>query len=412
MQRFAGAVIHIMDNLKKINFLTSQISDFNLFLEQNPLEPFSEDVVTYLNALSKKINQNPKTRIYPDVATFAFFCRKANILQLKNKYFDKSLRLGRGLLFHIAPSNVPVNFAFSLVVGILSGNLNIVKVPSKKFDQVEIIADAIKDLGQGSEYSKISDRIVLLRYDRENLATQEISSVCDVRIIWGGDETIKQVRRNELPPRSFDITFADRYSLCVINSDKFVEEGDVDGVANGFYNDTYLFDQNACTSPHLIIWTGNRENIDSAKNIFWGALYKILETRYDVQPVSAIDKLTALYSHSITGSKLNLEEHSDNLIYRVKLDELQENIDNFSCNSGYFYEYDAGSTEEISGIVNRRYQTLSYYGYTKNELSDIIKSIKPVGIDRITPIGKTMDFSLTWDGYNLINILSREVEIT
>jgi len=34
-----------------------------------------------------------------------------------------------------------------------------------------------------------------------------------------------------------------------------------------------------------------------------------------------------------------------------------------------------------------------------------------VGIDRIVPIGATMDFSLIWDGRNLINTLSREVEI-
>lgn len=412
MRRFAGAVILTMDNLKNINFLTNQISDFNLFLGQNPLEPFSESVIIYLNALSRKINQNPQTRFYPDVATFAFFCRRSNILKLKNKYFGEYLRLGRGLLFHIAPSNVPVNFAFSLVVGLLSGNLNIVRVPSKRFDQVEIIANAINDLAENSEYSKISDRIVLLHYNRENVATQEFSSVCDVRIIWGGDETINQVRRNELPPRSFDITFADRYSFCVINADKYLEECDVDSVAKGFYNDTYLFDQNACTSPHLVIWTGRHENIDSAKNIFWGALYEIVKKGYEVQPVSAIDKLTALYSHSISGSKFKLEHSSDNLIFRMKLNDLQKDIDHFSCNSGYFYEYDAGSLKEISGIVNRKYQTLSYYGYTKKELSDIIRAIRPAGIDRITPIGKTMDFSLTWDGYNLINILSREVEIT
>jgi hypothetical protein len=30
------------------------------------------------------------------------------------------------------------------------------------------------------------------------------------------------------------------------------------------------------------------------------------------------------------------------------------------------------------------------------------------GIDRIVPIGKTTDFNLIWDGYDLINVLSRE----
>ena len=33
------------------------------------------------------------------------------------------------------------------------------------------------------------------------------------------------------------------------------------------------------------------------------------------------------------------------------------------------------------------------------------------GIDRIVPVGKTMDFSLVWDGRDLINELSRVVVV-
>ena len=35
----------------------------------------------------------------------------------------------------------------------------------------------------------------------------------------------------------------------------------------------------------------------------------------------------------------------------------------------------------------------------------------PKGIDRIVPIGRTMEFSSVWDGYELINTLSRRIEI-
>ena len=40
-----------------------------------------------------------------------------------------------------------------------------------------------------------------------------------------------------------------------------------------------------------------------------------------------------------------------------------------------------------------------------------MKYEKPKGIDRIVPIGKTSDFSLNWDGIDLINSLSRVIEI-
>jgi len=33
------------------------------------------------------------------------------------------------------------------------------------------------------------------------------------------------------------------------------------------------------------------------------------------------------------------------------------------------------------------------------------------GVDRIVPIGRTMDMSFYWDGYDLKNILTRVIEI-
>ena len=51
--------------------------------------------------------------------------------------------MGKGVVFHIAPSNVPVNYAYSLVTGLVCGNINIVRLPSKKFPQTDIINSAI-----------------------------------------------------------------------------------------------------------------------------------------------------------------------------------------------------------------------------------------------------------------------------
>ena len=46
-------------------------------------------------------------------------------------------KLGLGLAFHITPSNIPTNFAYSLIFGLLSGNSNVVKVPSRNFTQIK-----------------------------------------------------------------------------------------------------------------------------------------------------------------------------------------------------------------------------------------------------------------------------------
>ena len=52
-------------------------------------------------------------------------------------YVNLGKRVGRGIVFHITPSNVPLNFAYSWLSGILSGNLNIVRVASKKSEQMD-----------------------------------------------------------------------------------------------------------------------------------------------------------------------------------------------------------------------------------------------------------------------------------
>lgn len=412
MQRLEAAAIRMHKNLNDVDFLYPRKIDVDEFAENSSFRPFSEEVVDYLDALSKELNKDPNLRVYPDVATFGFFCRRANILFLKKKHpVDDALRIGRGLLFHIAPSNVAVNFAYSLVSGLLAGNLNIVRVPSKNFEQINIISRAIERVGENEEHQFIASRIALARYDRTSLATSYFSLLCDVRVIWGGDETIAQIREHKIPPRSFDITFADRYSLCAINADKYIHEKERGKIAQGFYNDTYLFDQNACTAPHLIIWVGSEENVNKSKDKFWSSLYGFVKQKYTLEPVVSVDKLTAFYNQAVHIDKVTKTETPDNSIWRVELQNLTKNIDEYRCYSGYFSEYHAASLADINYIVKRKYQTLAYYGISKEELNQFMMDEKPKGIDRFVPIGETSNFSLNWDGVDLINMLSRVIEV-
>ncbi len=50
------------------------------------------------------------------------------------------------MALHIAPSNVPVNFAVSFTSALLAGNASVVRVSNKEFVQVDIIADALNAL--------------------------------------------------------------------------------------------------------------------------------------------------------------------------------------------------------------------------------------------------------------------------
>ena len=397
----------------QLSLLFPSIIDWEQWKPSLSNEPFSKDTIDFLHALSLSLLKDRQCRTYPDVFTFAFFCRKANLLKLSRPYADNTnnLRISRGILFHIAPSNVPVNFGYSLVAGLLSGNCNIVRVSSKSFPQVDLIVKHLHQLASVATWKNIMNRIALVRYDRNSEATNFFSSFCDVRVIWGGDDTIAQIRKSPLPARSFDVTFADRYSIAVINADALIKEKNIAKTAEGFYNDTYLFDQNACSAPHLVIWMGERQNITEAKRIFWNAVCREVEIRYEMSPDIAIDKLTAFYNQA-TSIPVHLDnEWKDNRLFRVMLDELPNNINDFRCAGGYFSEYTVKTLDEIVPIINPKYQTLAYYGLDNTVLTDFVRNNRLIGIDRIVPIGMTTDFSLTWDGLDLINTFTRKCSI-
>ena len=47
--------------------------------------------------------------------------------------------------------------------------------------------------------------------------------MCNARIIWGGDNSISNIRKFGLNQRALDIAFADRYSFCAMNASEILK---------------------------------------------------------------------------------------------------------------------------------------------------------------------------------------------
>lgn len=369
-----------------------------------PLPIFSAEAYNFLSALSTRILADAEAKSYPDVVTLGFWCRPASLRHMAAQYESETNRLGRGITFHIAPSNVAVNFAYSCLAAFLAGNANIVRLPSKDFPQVQILCRLFSETLV--EFSALAPYFLFVRYGHEQEVTGRYSAMCQTRIIWGGDRTIGEVRRAPLPPRANEITFADRYSLSVIDADAYLAAEDKRRIAQAFYNDTYLSDQNACTAPHFIVWMGR--NVTEAQRVFWAELHGFVRTRYTLQAVQAVDKLTQLYR---LGAQVDARqiEMPDQLITRVRVDALHEDLPVYRAGSGFFIEYEARTFAEIHPLCGRSCQTLSYYGMDKESLLQEVLAMRPAGIDRIVPMGHTMDFALIWDGVDLIRSMSRVI---
>lgn len=413
-QKSGGAAIPMRQNSIKtipadlnITCLTGSAEIIEQMQEKRAFKPFDEAIITFLDAISKALRRDLGARQYPDVVTFGFWCRKASIMEQKKKNAIRTEnRLGRGIIFHIAPSNVPVNFAYSMAAGLLAGNANIVRVPSKDFEQVSIIADAINSVLNEEVGKSLKGYLALIRYGHDDKVTEYLSAICDTRVIWGGDETIRAIRKSPLKPRANEITFADRYSLAVIDADDYLKSEDKKSIATGFYNDTYLTDQNACTSPRIVIWLG--EEKEKAKEQFWEELYQLVQDQYMIQPVQAVSKRESFFRLAALLEGTKLIQGKDNRLVLVQVPRLTPDLMVFKNNSGYFFEYDAQAISEIFLLCNdSQCQTIGYYGGVKETIQEFLFEERPKGVDRVVPVGKTMDFELVWDGVELINQMSR-----
>jgi len=383
-------------------------------INQTTLQPFDKNICDFLNEFSNKIILSKFSIKFPDLIGLAFWCRNKNLLSLKSQFYSKDLRFGKGLVFHITPSNVPTNFVYSLIFGLLAGNTNLVKVPSKNFFQIEIICKTIKEILKKKKYRIIKQMITIIRYnDQEINLTELISEKVDLRVIWGGDKTINKIKLMPLKPSATDITFADRYSLSCINSKKILNLNSIqlNKLTSAFYNDTYLMDQNACSSPQTIIWLGDSKTSNKAKNIFWKSLNQKLKNKYNLPDIAIVDKLNQLCLDITNNKKYFKNKVFSNYLHTVEVKNLDKEIHLLKGKWGYFYESNLKSLDQVSKVITKKVQTITYFGYTKSELSNFVINNKILGVDRIVPIGFALDISLNWDGYNTINHMSRVIEI-
>ncbi len=398
-------MIHMLQSIDKVEFLTGS-SEMLLNVPNTPARPtWAERTIEFLGAFSRNLLKDSRTKGFVDVTSYAFWIRNASLRQIKNHYYPHiESKVGRGMAFHIAPSNVPVNFAVSFTSSLLAGNINVVRVSNKSFEQVGIIVDALKKtFSEGFE--DVEQYLIIVRYEHDEEITQFISSMCDVRIIWGGDRTIYTVRAAKLPPRAIEMSFADRHSIALINSDA-VMEADIDKLVDGFYTDTYYIDQNACSSPRMVIWFGNK--IEEAKKRFWRAVEKLVKRDYEFKEIQAIDKLDQFCQLAAINTDINKENES-NLVTRVKVSKLDAEIMDYKFGGGYFFEYDAKELDDIAPIMTKPCQTLSYFGLDGHKIQQFVINGGFRGGDRVVPIGKTMDLTFKWDGFDMIENMSRYV---
>lgn len=390
--------------LQNINVILGDIKES---ITAKSFRVFDERVINFLDEVSDAVLKNPDSKKYKDLISIAFFFRKGSLQKIKQNYNDEN-RVGVGLAFHITPSNVPMQFFYSLAVSLLAGNANIVRLPSREYEQSAILLDIMKDKMKNHE--EMQNRICLVKYGHEKENTDYFSSYCDVRIIWGGDESIRQVRLSPLSARSYDVTFADRFSISLVNALAFLKSDAKMDIIKKFYIDTYFSDQNACNSTRMVVWNGDNEHICEAKKFFWQLLAELAESEYDLKGISVVEKFISGCALAIDKEAVYDRENSyKNYMNVINITSLPEDITLYKGNCGLFLQYEINDIEQLIPFIRKEWQTMTYFGEDREELVYKIQESGIKGIDRVVPIGKSGDPSTIWDGIDFIERLSRKI---
>ena len=389
------------------------------FFRQEPMPPFAAETTDFLAAVSKEILEIPGNMAYPELVSLAFWLRKANLSAYVQEFLRTvgayELVLPRGTAFHVAPSNVDTIFLYSWALSLLAGNLNVVRLPQSIPVQLAMLLDAIRRVLEDPSWREIAARNVVLSYPREDEINRFLSARADVRMLWGGDQTVLHFRGLPAKPSTQDIVFDDKVSYAMVNAGRYLALSDDAVAANArlFFNDAYQFDQMACSSPRFVYFVGSPEECALASGRFWTALVAELARKsYDPGAAVAVDKLVFGYETAAAGGVGAFPYGSPSTLPGVMRISAQDvSAQRKSCGGGFFFECFLLQPTDLASLVQPKDQTLTYLGYSRDEMKMIGGQLSSKGIQRMVPFGQALAFTPQWDGYVLFNELTRRVTI-
>jgi hypothetical protein len=378
-----------------------------------PLAPFSPEVRDFCAKLSRALFTDPRSKKLPDLQALAFHLRPAEIQRLEDGFRATAPpRLQpRGLALHIAPANVETMFVYSWLFSALMGNRNLVRISSEAPETALLLARVFAEVLEGAPEA-MRQSIAIVQYGHDSDITGAFSAACDVRVIWGGDETVRAIRAIPLAPRATEIVFADRYSFAVLRAGAYLalDQAARAALADKFFNDTFWFDQMACSSPRLVVWHGDPDETAQAARAFYGDLAAAIKRRgHSPDTGTAITRFAFACRAALDGPVTTVERHGGGF-ETVALAELTP-FCREHCGGGLLYQFHTLDLSPLAGFVDRRDQTVTYFGYEGDALEELARRVSVRGVDRIVPVGKALEFGRYWDGYDLFLEFSRHVDL-
>lgn len=382
------------------------------------LPPFHEATVRFVGDLSRTILSDRSMRAFPELMALAHWFRAAKVQEQQEALRQSTapgIALAKGLVFHVAPANVDSVFVYSWLLSLLCGNANVVRISRRATEQIEAFVGVAGRLMQDATHSLVMQTNVVLTYEHDAAISAALSDICQLRVVWGGDATVAQMRAIPLPPLSSELAFPNRFSLAVIASSEVLNLSaqELASLARRFYNDTFWFNQQACSSPRVVVWIGSDADTSEAKARLWAAVdATVQELKPENAAAAVMNRLTTGYRIAQSRAGAAIVSPPGAMPSRIAAHTLA--AEDRECHDGntLFIELERPALGDVPELLSPIDQTIAAFGFAREELLSLLPALPPHAADRIVPIGSALEFNSVWDGQDFLRSFTRTVVVT
>lgn len=154
----------------------------------------------------------------------------------------------RGVVLHVASGNVSTTGVLSLIEGLLSRNVNFLKVASNAPLLPMLFAETLAEL---DDEGIVSKSFAILSWSGEKTPHHELfQQQADAIVVWGGEEVV-QIYRQGLSLGTKLIEYGPKVSAGLYGAEALTGDR-VAATAAKAARDISLWDQSACSSPQVL----------------------------------------------------------------------------------------------------------------------------------------------------------------
>lgn len=316
-----------------------------------------------------------------------------------------------GVLFHIAAGNIDVLPAYSVLCGLLCGNVNVLKLPSQDNGAtVKILSELINIMPE------LADFIYVFDTPSSDVGSMlKMAEAADKVVVWGGDEAVTAVRRM-LPANIGIVEWGHRISFAYIGADYNRYPEKLAGLAEHIIKSSQLF----CSSCQRIYI--DSENEDDAVR-FCADFLPYLQAAREKRPLKDIGAAAeaTLYKYAEGIEKLICDEYKKEKKFTGDGCSLTVKTDKELHISGFFGSCDVSALplDGLFAVLRRKKGYLQTACIIADEATaaKAEKIMVSAGVNRITAPDKMSDAFIgeAHDGvpelYNYVRIINKCKEV-